>query len=60
MDGIFHYGSDSEQYICDFESKWADYTLQAIKGLTFEDLRALLYMLRQGNRTFEKSERTKV
>lgn len=60
MEGIFHFGADSEQYIHDFESKWADYALQSLKDWTFEDLKALLCMLKQENRTFEESGHTKV
>ena len=60
MDGIFHYGADSEQYIQDFESKWADYTLQAITDWATKDLTLLLYMLKQENRTFVKSAGTEV
>ena len=60
MDGIFHYGTDSEQYIHDFESKWADYALQSIIDWTPQDLTMLLCLLKQGDHTFAKSESTEV
>lgn len=60
MDGIFHFGKDSEQYIHDFESKWADYALQAIMNWPVKDLTAMLSLLKIENRTFVKSESTEV
>lgn len=60
MDGIFHYGKDSEPYIHDFESKRADYALQAIMNWSVKDLTAMLSMLKIENRTFVKSEDTEV
>lgn len=60
MDSIFHYGKDSEQYIHAFESKWADYVLQAIMDWPVKDLTALFSALKQGNRTFVESKGTEV
>lgn len=60
MDGIFHYGKDSEQYIHAFEGKWADYILQAIMDWPVKDLTVLLSALKQENRTFVESKGTEV
>lgn len=60
METIFHYGEESEKFLRDFENKRADLSIQEITELPVEELKALLCMFRDENRTFAEPTGTAV
>ena len=60
MKTVFHYGQDSDRFLREFENKRADYALHEVAELPEEDLKALLLLFRQENRTFAEPAETAV
>lgn len=52
METVFHFGKESDKFLHDFEERRAERVLQDITGWPVEKLKALLYSLREENRTF--------
>lgn len=52
METVFHYGKESEKFLRDFENKRADLSIQEITELQVEELKAILRMFQNENRTF--------
>ena len=60
METVFHYGQDSDRFLREFEDKRADYSLHEVAELPEEELKALLLLFRQENRTFAEPVGTAV
>lgn len=52
METVFHFGKESDKFLHDFEERRAERVLQDITGWSVDELKALLYSLREENRTF--------
>ena len=55
MKATFHTGQESGKYWRDFAEKRADFILRELRDYRADDLKALLRIFREDNRTFEQS-----
>jgi len=55
MEVAFYTGKESEKYWRDFADKLSDFILRELRDYRVDDLKALLRILKEDNRTFEES-----
>jgi hypothetical protein len=55
MEVIFHTAKESGKYWREFAEKRADFVLRELRDYRANDLKALLRIVREENRTFEQS-----
>lgn len=53
METVFHTGRESGQHLREFAEKRADFALRELRDFKAEELKALLCILQEENRTFE-------
>lgn len=54
MEVVFHMGKDSDQHLREFAEKRADFVLRELRDCGAKELKALLRILQEENRTFEQ------
>ena len=55
MKTAFHTGKESDKYWREFAEKRTDFALRELRDYRADELKALLHILKEDNRTFEKS-----
>ena len=52
MEAVFHTGKESDQHLREFAEKRADFVLRELRDCGAKELKALLHILQEENRTF--------
>lgn len=55
MEAVFHIGKESNQHLREFSEKRADFALRELRNLGVEELKELLRILQEEDRTFEQN-----
>lgn len=53
MEAVFHMGKDSNQHLREFSEKRADFAVRELRDYGADELKALLRILQEDNRTFD-------
>jgi hypothetical protein len=54
MEAVFHTGQESDRHLREFAEKRADFALRELRDFRADDLKVLLRIFREENRTFEQ------
>lgn len=57
MEAVFHIGKDSNQHLREFSEKRADFAVRELRNYGADELKALLRILQEDNRTFDEKEK---
>jgi len=57
MEVVFHTGKDSNQHLREFSEKRADFAVRELRDYGADELKALLRILQEDNRTFDEKEK---
>lgn len=55
MEAVIHIGQESNKHLRAFAEKHVDFLLRELRHFNAEELKALLCIFREGNRTFEQT-----
>lgn len=57
MEAVFHIGKDSNQHLREFSEKRADFAVRELRDYGADELKVLLRILQEDNRTFDEKEK---